>query len=81
MSFDVQKIRREGMRWHLLNALNKARPFGAMDTLLLDVMQAIYSDTSLNVAHPTWTIYKSVRWLKLQNAPMVIGTQSLIVLY
>ena len=41
MSFEMQKARREGMRWHLLNALDKARPLGAMDTLLLDVMLAI----------------------------------------
>ncbi|MEG8268709.1 hypothetical protein MKR64_09490 [Acinetobacter baumannii] len=45
MSFDLQKIRREGMRWHLLNALDKARPLGALDTLLLDVMRALYADT------------------------------------
>lgn len=34
------------MRWHLLNALDKARPLGALDTLLLDVMRALYADTT-----------------------------------
>ncbi|WP_155858087.1 hypothetical protein [Acinetobacter sp. SFB] len=39
---DLVRARRENMRWLLLNALNNARPLGAMDTLLLTVVQAIY---------------------------------------
>lgn len=48
---DLQKARREGMRWQLLNALNKARPIGAMDVLLLDVMGAIYQGVTANELH------------------------------
>ena len=51
MSFVFLKIRREGLRWHLLNALVKARPLGAMDTLLLDVMRALYPDTTPQELH------------------------------
>ena len=45
---DLAKARREGMRWNLLNALHKARPIGAMDVLLLDVMRSIYPDSTAN---------------------------------
>ena len=38
---DIVKARRESMRWLLLNALNNARPLGAMDVLVLSVVQAI----------------------------------------
>lgn len=45
---DLTKARRESMRWLLLNGLNKARPLGAMDILLLSVVQAIYPDATPN---------------------------------
>ena len=51
MTIDLWKSRREGMRWHLLNALDKARPVGAIDTLLLDVVMCIYPDTTPNELH------------------------------
>ncbi|WP_413190170.1 hypothetical protein [Psychrobacter sp. AT9] len=51
MSIDMAKARREGMRWHLLNALDKARPIGAIDTLLLDVVRCIYPDTTVKELH------------------------------
>ena len=51
MSVDLLKTRRAGMRWHLMNALDKARPIGALDTLLLDVMREIYPDATANELH------------------------------
>ncbi|ENV33934.1 hypothetical protein [Acinetobacter gerneri] len=48
---DLAKARRESMRWQLLNALNKARPIGALDTLLLSVMQAIFPDCTVKELH------------------------------
>lgn len=48
---DLIKARRESMRWQLLNALNKARPIGALDVLLLSVMQAIYADCTVKELH------------------------------
>ena len=45
---DLVKARRENMRWLLLNALNNARPLGAMDVLVLTVVQAIYPDATAN---------------------------------
>ena len=39
-------VRRESLRWSLLVALNKTRPYTASETLLLDVSCAIYPDTT-----------------------------------
>ena len=36
----------ESLRWSLLVALNKTRPYTASETLLLDVSRAIYPDTT-----------------------------------
>lgn len=51
MSVDLLKVRRESMRWHLLNALDKARPIGALDILLLDIIRCIYTDVTANELH------------------------------
>lgn len=51
MSVDLLKVRRESMRWYLLNALDKARPLGALDVLLLDVVRSIYVDVTVNELH------------------------------
>lgn len=43
---DLFKIRREGMRWNIINILNKARPYSTNEAFLYDVMRVIYPDTS-----------------------------------
>lgn len=43
---DLAKIRREGMRWNLINTLDKARPHTTNEQILLDVMRSIYPDTT-----------------------------------
>lgn len=48
---DIQKARREGMRWYLIMALNNARPIGALDTLLLQILQAVYQRVTPNELH------------------------------
>ena len=40
------KARREGMRWHLINTLNKALPYTSSEVFLLDVMRGIYPDAT-----------------------------------
>lgn len=42
----LEKARREGMRWYILNTLNKARPYTTSEMFLLDVMRSIYPDTT-----------------------------------
>lgn len=47
---DPDKARREGMRWHILNALHKAAPYTSSEVFLLDIMRGIYPDaTALEV--------------------------------
>ncbi len=47
---DHAKVRRESMRWNLINTLDKARPHTSNEQFLLQVMQAIYPDaTALEV--------------------------------
>lgn len=41
-----EKARREGMRWHIINTLNKARPYTTSEVFLLDVMRGIYADVT-----------------------------------
>lgn len=43
---DHAKVRRESMRWNLLNTLNKMRPHTTGDLYVLDVMRAIYPDAT-----------------------------------
>ena len=43
---DQSKVRRESMRWNLLNTLNKARPYTSNEQFLLEVMRAIYPDAT-----------------------------------
>lgn len=47
---DQKKVRRESMRWNLINTLDKSRPHTSSEQFLLDVMRAIYPDvTALEV--------------------------------
>lgn len=43
---DMAKVRREGIRWNIINTLNKARPYPTNESFLLDVMRAIYPDAT-----------------------------------
>ena len=46
MSVDILKIRREAMRWNLINVLNKARPYPTNEQFLLEVLRHIYPDVT-----------------------------------
>ena len=43
---DQKKVRRESMRWNLINTLDKSRPHTSSEQFLLDVMRAIYPDVT-----------------------------------
>lgn len=66
---DIAKARRESMRWQLLNALNKARPIGAMDVLLLSVMQEIYADCSVNELHSQLEYLADRKLIEIKKQP------------
>lgn len=44
MNTAMLKIRREAIRWHLLAAINVARPQGMYTTALLPIIQSVYPD-------------------------------------
>ncbi|OQS39049.1 hypothetical protein [Chromobacterium haemolyticum] len=46
MAVDIEKVRRESMRWQVLLVLNNARPMGAYEELILSVVQALYPDAT-----------------------------------
>lgn len=46
MGPDMAKVRRESMRWHILQTLNNARPIGAYEELVLATVQGIYPDAT-----------------------------------
>ena len=60
---DIARVRRESLRWSLLVALNKTRPYTASETLLLDV-----SAPSTRTPHRwncavSWIIWLIAKWL------------------
>ncbi len=69
MSVDLHKVRRESMRWHLLNALDKARPLGALDVLLLDVVRCIYADASINELHTQMDYLEGCDLIDIRKQP------------
>lgn len=69
MTIDLQKVRRESIRWHLLNALDKARPLGALDILLLDVLRCIYADATANELHAQLDYLHSHHFVELTKRP------------
>ena len=66
---DLVKARRENMRWLVLNALNNARPLGAMDVLLLTVGQAIYPDASANELHAQLGYLEDKQLVDIERQP------------
>ncbi|WP_454902037.1 hypothetical protein [Aggregatibacter sp.] len=42
----MEKARREGMRWRLLNTLHKAMPYTTSEQFLCDVMAGIYPNVT-----------------------------------
>ena len=70
MSIDLLKSRRESMRWHIMNALDKARPIGALDVLLLDVMRSIYPDTTANEIYQQLDYLEQRQLVKVERQPV-----------
>ena len=64
-----EKVRREGMRWHLINTLNKARPYTSSEVFLLDVMRGIYPDATAMELRQQLDYLKDRRLLVLTKQP------------
>ncbi len=46
MNLDMDKTRREQIRWVLLLAMNHARPYGANEQVLLATVRGVYQDAT-----------------------------------
>nr|DAK22659.1 MAG TPA: hypothetical protein [Caudoviricetes sp.] len=64
-----EKARREGMRWHIINTLNKARPYTSSEVFLLDVMRGIYPDATAMELRQQLDYLKDRRLLVLTKQP------------
>jgi hypothetical protein len=45
---DMEKVRREQLRWVMLLALNHGAPYGCYEEVLLSTAQALYADATAN---------------------------------
>ena len=46
MTPDIQKARRENLRWMILQALNSARPIGASEQVIYSAVQPVIPDVT-----------------------------------
>lgn len=70
---DITRVRRESLRWSLLVALNKTRPYTASETLLLDVSRAIYPTPHRWNRAANWIIWLTVKWLSWRKNLLATG--------
>lgn len=66
---DLIKARRELLRWELIRTLNNARPLGALDVLLLSVMQAIFSDCTAKELHTELEYLEDRKLVEVDKKP------------
>ena len=64
-----EKARREGMRWHIINTLNKARPYTSSEVFLLDVMRGIDPDATALELRQQLDYLKDRRLVELVKQP------------
>ncbi|BAK76477.1 hypothetical protein NH8B_2091 [Pseudogulbenkiania sp. NH8B] len=69
MSVDLQKIRRENMRWQILLVLNNARPVGAYEEVILSVVQALYPDATAHEVRLQLDYLADRQLVKLEREP------------
>ena len=59
---DIARVRRESLRWSLLVALNKTRPYTASETLLLMYPAPSTRTPRLWSCAVSWIIWLTARW-------------------
>lgn len=65
----MARVRREQIRWFLLQALNVARPVGAMDAMLLAIVQATYADATLQEIKRELDYLEERELVKIERGP------------
>lgn len=69
MSVDMEKLRREQIRWVLLLALNHARPYGTAEVVLLGAVQGVYQDATALEIRRELDYLEARRLVELAKAP------------
>ncbi|WP_293766379.1 hypothetical protein [uncultured Aquitalea sp.] len=69
MSVDLQKVRRETIRWQILLTLNNARPMGSYEEVVLSVIQAMYPDATAHELRKELDYLADRQMLKLEREP------------
>lgn len=65
----MNRTRREGMRWNIINTLNKARPHTTSETFLLEIMNAIYPQTTALELRQQLDYLEDRKMIKLNKTP------------
>jgi hypothetical protein len=66
---DLERIRREGMRWNIISAMNKNRPYVTGEHFLLEIMQAIYPGATLHEVRRELDYLDERNLVKLDKKP------------
>lgn len=66
---DMDKQRREQLRWVLLLALNHARPYGAAEIVLLGTAQGVYHDATALEIRRELAYLEDRKLVEIERAP------------
>lgn len=67
---DLVKIRREDIRWHLLQAVNLSRPVGIYTEPLLVIVRAVYPDATHHEVRLALDYLEERELVRVQRDPM-----------
>ncbi|WP_448757112.1 hypothetical protein [Aggregatibacter sp.] len=66
----MEKARREGMRWRLLNTLHKAMPYTTSEQFLCDVMAGIYPNVTPHEIRQQLEYLSDCKLVELTKQPL-----------
>lgn len=69
MPIDLDKSRREGMRWYLLVAMHRAEPLGCGDVMLKTIMDDIYGEVTPTELHQQLSYLEKRKMVMLTKNP------------
>jgi hypothetical protein len=68
-SIDMQRLRREDIRWQIILTLNNARPIGAYEELIGTVVRSTYENTSREELRREMDYLESRELIKIRRQP------------
>lgn len=70
MALDLARIRREDVRWHLLQAINLSRPVGIYTEPLLVIVRAVYPDATHHEVRVALDYLEARELVRIARDPM-----------